>query len=124
METMNRLARLIAAATLAAAFTLASTSAANAGSITELPGIHPGLLKHPTGVVYNPTDKAIYAADAERHVIFRFKNGRATVYAGTLDRPCASPLDSCGDGGPATSASLNSPQGLAVIPKGDTRALY
>ncbi|HEY2595977.1 MAG TPA: pentapeptide repeat-containing protein [Chloroflexota bacterium] len=48
-------------------------------------------------------------------------DGAQQVFAGQAGQPCASPAAPCGDGGPAASAQLGSPSGLAVGPDG---ALY
>jgi sugar lactone lactonase YvrE len=51
-----------------------------------------------------------YVSDESRHVVYKVTPaGVTTVVAGTLGQPGFS-----GDGGPATSARLNSPRGLAV----------
>ena len=43
--------------------------------------------------------------------------GIITTVAGT-GAPCAHPTAACGDGGPATKATLNAPNGVAVLPSG------
>jgi trimeric autotransporter adhesin len=76
----------------------------------------------------------IYAADAGTHTIRVINMGSSAItvagvniaagyidsVAGTSGSPCANPLSGqCGDNGPATSAQLNSPFGVAVDTLGD-----
>ncbi|MGA3028462.1 MAG: BACON domain-containing carbohydrate-binding protein, partial [Bryobacteraceae bacterium] len=57
----------------------------------------------------------LYVADSASEVVHRIDAlGNATIIAGTLDTPGHS-----GDGGPATSAELSGPSGLALDPYGD-----
>ena len=68
------------------------------------------------GFIYSITlDSAgnLYMADSNRHRIRKVSNGTITTVAGTGVR------GSTGDNGPATSARLNDPRGIAVDPAGD-----
>jgi sugar lactone lactonase YvrE len=56
----------------------------------------------------------IYIADAGNNVIRAVTGGTITTYAGVAAAPCGLPTAPCGDGGPATAASLNNPSGVAV----------
>jgi hypothetical protein len=56
----------------------------------------------------------IYVADQTSNNVFKIPpGGTATIYAGNSS-PCSPSSSHCGDGGPATSASLNFPYGLTV----------
>jgi hypothetical protein len=57
--------------------------------------------------VYQDTNGAVYVTDQWNHVIRKVVGGIATIYAGTLNT-----ISYTGDGGPASSASLNNPRGL------------
>lgn len=57
-------------------------------------------------------DGAIYVAESARQVVRRVSNGAASVFAGN------GRFKFGGDGGPASAALLNNPQGLAVAPDG------
>ncbi len=56
----------------------------------------------------------LYAADFNGSVVYKVTpQGATTVYAGTLNKP-----GNAGDGGPATSATLNGPLGTAMASDG------
>ena len=55
-----------------------------------------------------------YYAGYDDHTVRLVTNGSGTVVAGNTNAACAQPGLSCGDGGPATSARLGTPSGLAV----------
>ncbi|MDR3734157.1 MAG: Ig-like domain repeat protein [Acidobacteriaceae bacterium] len=65
----------------------------------------------------------IYATDTTNNVIRRVdgRTGIITTVAGggNNDTPCSGGTVSCGDGGPATSAQLNAPRGIAVDSSGN-----
>lgn len=76
-------------------------------------------LNSPEGAYVDPVDRALYVADTGNHIIRRLnlKTGELTTIAGVL--AFAGRL---GDGGPATSAQLISPRGIAL--DGPARRLY
>lgn len=61
---------------------------------------------------------ALYVADEYAHVVYRVELADQTISTFAGDGQ-ASNLDGTGDGGPATSASVPYPQGLAVDPYGN-----
>jgi sugar lactone lactonase YvrE len=86
---------------------------------------HPGIfasLDQPTGVAVDARGN-LYIADAANNVIRRVdaKTGIITTVAGdyAADQPNDGLGGFSGDGGPATSAQLNDPQGVAVDGAGD-----
>ena len=58
----------------------------------------------------------LYIADAGNNVIrlVTSASGIISTYAGVSTNGCTTPTAACGDGGPATSASLSNPRGVAV----------
>jgi sugar lactone lactonase YvrE len=79
-------------------------------------------LYHPRAVAFSKTGE-VYIGDALNHRIRKIdKDGVITTIAGspTATSPSGSPEGSFGgDGGPATSAQLNQPHGVAVDSKGN-----
>jgi sugar lactone lactonase YvrE len=71
-------------------------------------------LLSPTALAFDASG-AIYVAETGRHVVDRFDptTGKFSVVAGTGIQGFS------GDGGPATAAELDSPQGLALDPAGN-----
>ena len=75
-----------------------------------------GLLSQPTGLAVDAQGN-LYIADAGNNAIRKVDtSGNLSTVAG-LSEPC--PHAKCGDGGPATGAKLNDPQGVAVDAKGN-----
>lgn len=70
----------------------------------------------PFGLAVNPADNALFIADTGNHVVRRVDpiSGIVTRVAGTSGSPGFS-----GDGGPATTAQLSSPKGVAVDTSGN-----
>ena len=85
------------------------------------------LLNLPEALAFDSSDN-LYIADATDNRIRRVDavTGVMTTYAGTLQNNgtnelnyCLNPNTACGDGGPATSAFLNFPEGLAFDSAGN-----
>lgn len=73
-------------------------------------------LWRPNSVVYNPADGSLFVADTLRDVVRRIRpDGTMHVYAGTTD--ALSNVN--GHGGPAKSAKLRWPRGLALDSQGN-----
>ena len=72
-------------------------------------------LNTPEGLAFDPNGN-LYIADTKNHVIRKLDitTGFISTYAGSGERPGFS-----GDGGPATTAQLNAPWGIATSPQGD-----
>lgn len=107
-DTNNRRVRVVRNGTI--------TTFAGTGSVTGvidvgIPATSASLLA-PAGVAVDPTGAAVYIADYGYHNIRVVRNGIITTFAG--DRTARFR----GDGGPAISASLYSPYGVAVDPSG------
>jgi DNA-binding beta-propeller fold protein YncE len=76
----------------------------------DVDGSYPAArLQHPLGVAYNPTDGYVYVADTYNHKIKRIdpKTKKLETVAGTGQRGLAD--------GPAKTAGLNEPAGLAWV---------
>ncbi len=73
-----------------------------------------GTLNHPNGLAIDPSF-AIYVSDTS-HRVLKFANGALTTYAGTGNIGGGPNI---GDNGPATSAVLNDPVGLALDSAGN-----
>jgi len=73
------------------------------------------LLSNPNGVLVDSSGN-IYIADTDNSAIRKVtaSNGFIQTVAGTPPTACANPSGGCGDGGPATSAYLNFPNGLSL----------
>ena len=82
------------------------------GVISTLTGGTTDLLSNPAGVAVDGAGM-VYIADTENHRIRRFAGGVLTTIAGTGGAGFA------GDGGPATSAMLWNPRGVAVDAAGN-----
>lgn len=75
-------------------------------------------LNFPEGVAVDQRNDDLYIADTLNNEVRKVSSrGTITRLAGTGDA-CATPR-SCGDGGPAASARLNAPAGVAVDSQGD-----
>ncbi len=75
-----------------------------------------GLLAEPTGLAMD-TQGNLYIADSGNNSVRKVDtSGNLSTVAG-ISEPC--PQAKCGDGGPAISAKLNGPQGVAVDSKGN-----
>jgi hypothetical protein len=74
-------------------------------------------LNTPSGVAVAP-DGTIVIADTFSHLVRVVSGGVIRSLAGTADRPCPAATNSCGDGGPATRAKLNTPYDANVTPDG------
>ena len=72
-------------------------------------------LRTPEGVAVD-SSADFFIADTGNNLIRRVDGatGVITTYAGTPGLLCSSSTDPCGDGGPATSATLNLPTGVSV----------
>ncbi len=93
-------------------FPASSTVAAGDGGPAAL-----ARLGHPSQVAGLPGGGWV-VTDSDHHRIRRVDaGGTITTIAGD-GRQCPRPADPCGDGGPATAASLNVPHGVAVAPDG------
>jgi sugar lactone lactonase YvrE len=80
-------------------------------------------LNLPQGVAVDSTGN-IYIADSSDNRIRKVDaaSGNISTVAGSVAGPsnvCTNPTSSCGDGGPATSANLNFPQGVAIDSAGN-----
>src|SRR6266850_7808680 len=69
-------------------------------------------LQMPFGIDFDQTG-AMYVIEYEAHRLIKVKDGRAEVVAGNGQKGFA------GDGGPSTTAQLNSPHSIAIGPGGD-----
>jgi hypothetical protein len=74
-------------------------------------------LNTPSGVALAPNG-SIVIADTFSHLVRVVSGGVIRTLAGTADRPCPAAINSCGDGGPATRARLNTPYDASVTPDG------
>lgn len=83
------------------------------GGCPTLTGTTPATLcvRDPRGLTYD--SNSFYFADRDRHVVWRVVGTTLQRIAGTLDTAGFS-----GDGGLATTATLNRPDGVAVLPGG------
>jgi len=86
----------------------------NGNIISYIGGTGPtaGRLSSPTAVAFDPSG-ALYVADAGNQRIIKFVNNIFSVYAGTGTRGFS------GDGGKATSATLNNPTSIAFDSAGN-----
>jgi sugar lactone lactonase YvrE len=84
------------------------------GTITTIvgTGATAGALASPTGLAIDASGN-LYIADTANNAVRKWSNGTLTLVAGT------GVAGSSRDGGPATSARLNSPTGVAVDAAGD-----
>ena len=77
-------------------------------------------LTDPRGVVLDAFND-MYIADTGDNVI-RYVDGKTdtiTLLAGSYGQTCSKPTDRCGDGGPATEATLNTPMGISLDSQGN-----
>jgi hypothetical protein len=74
-------------------------------------------LNTPSSVAVAP-DGSIVIADTFSHLVPVVNGGVIRTLAGTADRPCPAATNSCGDGGAATRAKLNTPYDASVTPDG------
>lgn len=75
-------------------------------------------LNDPRGIAVGP-DGSLYIADSNNDRIRRVSpSGFITTFAGGNDS-CVRRTDPCGDGGPATEATILSPENVSVAPNGD-----
>jgi RHS repeat-associated protein len=75
-------------------------------------------LCEPWGIAVGP-DGSLYFSDANRHTVRRVgADGVIRVVAGIDAQQCLAPTQSCGDGGPATSATFRWPRGIALAADG------
>jgi hypothetical protein len=97
--------------------TVAGTTDPNADfvpSATPVPALQASLAS-PLDLVINPVDGSVLLVDVLCGVVERFTvGGDLAVVAGTAGSCGPSGMASDGDGGPATSAHLAAPQGLAI----------
>lgn len=70
-------------------------------------------LNNPFGVAIDASGN-IYVSDTRNYVIREISNGVISTIAGTYGVQCDPPTGQCGDGGPATSASLSNPNAVSV----------
>ena len=76
------------------------------------------LLGTPAGLAVG-LDGSLYIADPALHRVRRIDpSGTITTVAGT-GQACSAPAASCGDGGPATTATLSGPDGVWASPGGE-----
>ena len=75
-------------------------------------------LNSPYGVAWDASRRALYIADTLNHRIRRVDLARSRVSGAISTVAGAGAAGYAGDGGPATSALLNRPRGLAVGPNG------
>jgi sugar lactone lactonase YvrE len=75
-------------------------------------------LDYPRGVALGAGGK-IFIADSATSVVRLVQGGVITTYAGVGFSTCSPSTGVCGDGGPANSASLNTPNGVAVDSNGN-----
>ena len=75
-------------------------------------------LYHPQGVVFDSSGN-MYIADTGDNVVRWVHGGVINRLAGMYGETCRTPKSSCGDGGPGTLASLNSPMGISVDSQGN-----
>jgi hypothetical protein len=78
-------------------------------------------IRAPAALAIDQADGNLYIADSRDHVV-RFVNmstGIITTVAGTIGMACTSATAACGDGGQATSAQFNEPNGIALDASGD-----
>lgn len=74
-------------------------------------------LNSPSSVAVAP-DGSLVIADTFSHLVRLVSAGVIHTVAGTADAPCPDPTTSCGDGGPATAAKLNTPFDASVTTDG------
>ena len=75
-------------------------------------------LYHPQGVVFDSSNN-MYIADTGDNVVRWVHKGVINPLAGMYGETCPTPTSSCGDGGLATQATLNSPMGISVDSQGN-----
>jgi hypothetical protein len=94
---------------------------ARSGTITTIAGSGPLLcddtVRYPLAVAAGP-DGSVYFSEPDACVVRKITDGIITTFAGTGPPPGGGRCAFGGDGGPATSASLN-PYGIAVDPSGN-----
>ena len=94
---------------------------ARSGTITTIAGRGPlycdSTVRYPEAVAVGP-DGSVYFSEPDACVVRKITDGITTTFAGTGPPPGGGRCPFGGDGGPATSASLN-PYGIAVDPSGN-----
>jgi glucose/arabinose dehydrogenase len=75
-------------------------------------------LNSPSSVAVAPNG-AFVIADSYSHLIRVVAGGVIRTLAGTPDSTCPASTDACGDGGPATAATLDVPFDVSVTPDGE-----
>ncbi len=74
------------------------------------------MLNHPTGLVLDAKGNVIYFADSSNNIVrVVTTDGNINTYAGNF----GAGIGFTGDGGPATSARMNNPEGLALDSSGN-----
>jgi hypothetical protein len=100
----------------------ATTVVAGVGAVgpAGVPGPGPLANISGSGAVAADADGNRYVSDAEQDVVYKIDDqDDIAVFAGTPGTSCNDPTGGCGNGGPATSAQLNDPIGLAVDDDGN-----
>jgi len=108
----NRIRKVSAAGTI-------TTIAGNgvAGSFGNGVAATSANLNSPGSVAVAPNG-AIVIADTFSHLVRVVSGGVIRTLAGVADSPCPAATNACGDGGPATTARLNTPFDASVTPDG------
>jgi sugar lactone lactonase YvrE len=90
----------------------ATSACGDGGAATE------AQLDYPSGVAVDSAGNAYIADSADSEIRMVTPSGTISTVAGQRSL-CTSPTATCGDGGPATSAQLNGPSGVAVDSSGN-----
>ncbi len=94
-------------------YTISTIAGNNSSGYTGDSGAATSAQLNQPGAIVVDSSGNIYIADAGNHVVRKISNGTITTIAGT------GTAGYTGDGGPATSAELNNPTGLALDSSGN-----